>query len=87
MEKREIKFSSLSDAVCLIKKISESLSEDDPYYEDFRFFSAINCTTQSEYRQDLKTFLGQLLDTAVVVEKCEHQQDFSEDLKNLYDWL
>lgn len=87
MEKRKLKFSDLSDAVCLIRKVLESLDEDDPHYEDFRFFSAINCTTQSEYRQELKTFLGQILNENAVLGDDGDQEDFIKDLENLYDWL
>ena len=36
-----LEFSSLSDAVFLMQRIAETLSENDPYYEDFKFFSAI----------------------------------------------
>lgn len=89
MEEKRPEFSSLSDAVRLMQRITESLSETDQYYEDFRFFSAINCTTQSEYRQELKTFLEQVLsgNIPLLMEETGTHDDFAQSLEELYIWL
>ena len=82
-----MEFSSLSDAVRLMQRITESLNENDPYYEDFKFFSAINCTTQSEFRQELKTFFDQVLSSNIMLLISTPQEDFTQDLERLYNWL
>ena len=87
MNGEKLEFSSLSDAVRLMQRITESLNENDPYYEDFKFFSAINCTTQSEYRQELKTFLDQVLSSNIMLVISTPQEDFTQDLERLYNWL
>lgn len=53
-----LKFIDLSDVTQLMQKIVEAMDETDPFYADFKFFSAINYTTQSEYRQELKRRVG-----------------------------
>ena len=78
-----MKFIDLSDATRLMQKITETMDEEDQFYADFRFFSAINCTTQSEYRQELKKFLEEfVIENGLFVEG-----KFVEDLKALYCWL
>lgn len=87
MNGEKLEFSSLSDAVHLMQRITETLIENDPYYEDFKFFSAINCTTQSEFRQELKTFLDQVLSSNIMLVISTPQEDFTQDLERLYNWL
>ena len=52
-----MEFRDLSDACALMGEIAASLRPGAPCCEDFVFFSAVNCTTQSEYRQELKALL------------------------------
>ena len=54
-------FQDLRDACALMGEIAGSLSPEDIFYGDFKFFRAVNCTTQSEYREALKSFLESLL--------------------------
>lgn len=76
-------FIDLSDATLLMRKITENMDEEDPFYTDFKFFNAINYTTQSEYRQELKKFLKEfVIENGIFVE-----EKFIEDLKALYCWL
>ena len=46
-------FHDLTDVKLFIKEIAENVPEHWPYKADFDFFSSINCTTQSEYREEL----------------------------------
>lgn len=76
-------FIDLSDATLLMRKIAENMDEEDPFYTDFKFFSAINYTTQSEYRQELKKILKEfVIENGIFVE-----EKSIEDLKALYCWL
>ena len=78
-----MKFIDLSDATRLMQIITEAMDTEDPFYADFRFFSAINYTTQSEYRQELKKFLEEF----VIENRIFAEGQFIEDLKALYCWL
>ena len=49
-------FQDLMDVKVFMRGIAEKLPAHSPYKADFDFFSAINYTTQSEYRQELKSF-------------------------------
>ncbi len=56
----------LEEAKTLIGDIAAQMPEGSPYREDFAFFASINCTTQSEYREELKAFLERfILETAI----------------------
>lgn len=62
-----------------MRRIAETMDEENPFYTDFKFFSAINYTTQSEYRQELKKFLKEfVIQNGMFVE-----EKFIEDLKTL----
>lgn len=80
-------FSDLLDATHLMQEVVTILSEDDPTYKDFKFFSAINYTLQSEYRQELKTFLKQLLDGKAMPKILFQTENLAQDIKDLYHWL
>lgn len=78
-----MQFNDLSDVTQLMRKITETMDAEDLFYADFRFFNAINYTTQSEYRQELKKFLEKfVIENGIFAEK-----QFIEDLKALYCWL
>ena len=82
-ELNNLKFIDLLDVTQLMRRIAETMDEEDPFYTDFKFFSAINYTTQSEYRQELKKFLKEfVIENGMFVE-----EKFIEDLKALYCWL
>ena len=51
-ELNNLKFIDLSDVTQLMRRIAETMDEENPFYTDFKFFSAINYTIQSEYRQE-----------------------------------
>ena len=51
---------NLVDAKNIMGSVASLLPKSDPYNEDFQFFSSINCTTSSEYREELKSFLKTL---------------------------
>ena len=78
-----MEFVDLSDACALMGKIAASLRPGAPYREDFVFFSAVSCTTQSEYRQELKGVLKALLTDPVPVPL----RMFVPQLTDLYHWL
>lgn len=73
-----MKFIDLSDATRLMRIITEAMDTEDPFYADFRFFSAVNYTTQSE-----KKFLEEF----VIENRIFVEGQFIEDLKALYCWL
>lgn len=80
-------FIDLLDATHLMQKVVETLSEDDPAYQDFKFFSAINYTTQSEYRQELKEFLKQLINGKAMPKNLLQTDNLAQDIEDLYHWL
>lgn len=78
-----MEFRDLSDACALMGEIAASLRPGAPCCEDFVFFSAVNCTTQLEYRQELKGFLKALLTSPVPAPL----RKFVPRLTELYRWL
>lgn len=78
-----MEFRVLSDACALMGEIAASLRPGAAYREDFVLFSAVNCTTQSEDRQELKGFLKALLTDPVPVPL----RKFVPQLTDLYRWL
>ena len=77
-----MEFKDLSDACALMGEIAASLRPGAPCCEDFVLFSAVNCTTQSEDRQELKGFLKALLTDPVPVPL----RMFVPQLTDLYRW-
>lgn len=78
-------FHDLTDACALMGEIAAALGPEAPYYGDFRFFGAVNCTTQSEYRQELKNFLAPLLAGPAPVPAV--LRPYAQPLTDLYRWL
>ena len=70
-----------------IREIAEQLPAYVPYQDDFAFFSDINCTTTSEYCQELKRFLEAFISgNAVLFMPGTVKFDYPKLVK-LYDWL
>ena len=55
-----------------VQKITETLDKKNERYDDFKWFSAINYTTQAEYCGELKLFLEDIWKN-VEVECCRPQ--------------
>ena len=73
----------LTDAAALMGELADLLPSGSPLRDDFQFFRAINCTTQSEYRQMLRDFLSSLLGDPLP----PPLRDFTSRLTRLYRWL
>ena len=58
---------NLMDVKAFMRGIAEKLPAHSPYKADFDFFSAINYTTQSEYRQELKSFLETIVSGTAIL--------------------
>ena len=71
-------FHDLTDVKLFIKEIAEN---------DFDFFSSINCTTQSEYREELKCFLEVFVFDSSVDSMSDIIKSVYPKLVELYDWL
>lgn len=80
-------FHDLTDAKNIMSSVAERLSENDPYYEDFRFFSANNCTTSSEYREKLKSFLEKFIIDHGIFSMPDNAGEMYPLLVKLYGWL
>lgn len=80
-------FHDLAEVKNIMGSVAERPSEDDPYYEDFRFFSAINCTTGSEYREELKSFLEGFIIGHGIFSLPEQVAEPYPLLVKLYRWL
>ena len=80
-------FRDLADAKKFIGDISKCLPKNFLYYEDFVFFSSINCTTQSEYREELKAFLERFISEIDILSMPDKIKVMYPQLVKLYDWL
>ena len=80
-------FHDLTDVKLFIKEIAENVPEHWPYKADFDFFSSINCTTQSEYREELKHFLEVFVFDPSAESMPNIIKTVYPKLVELYDWL
>lgn len=80
-------FQDLTDVKSFIKDIAEHLPTHSPYRGDFEFFSSINCTTQSEYRHELKSFLEVFIAENTILTMPDTVRLCYSRLLKLYDWL
>ena len=80
-------FRDLTDVKLFIREIAENMPAHLPYKEDFDFFSSINFTTQSEYRQELKHFLEVFVFDPSVDSMPNIIKMVYPKLVELYDWL
>lgn len=80
-------FQSLTDVTIFIKEIAERMPAQSPYQADFVFFSSINFTTQSEYRQELKRFLETFITETAIPSMPDTVKNVYPKLVKLYDWL
>lgn len=80
-------FDNLMDAKNIMASVTKLLSVNDPYYEDFQFFSSINCTTSSEYREELKTFLEKFIISHAILSMPDNIEELYPLLVKLYGWL
>lgn len=82
-----MEFENLVDAKQLMRRIENLLPHDNRYYQDFSFFSNINFTTSSEYREELKEFLENFIIEGGVTFLTEEAVKFYPNLVKLYGWL
>ena len=80
-------FRDLTDVKLFIREIAENMSAHLSYKADFDFFSSVNCTTQSEYRGELKHFLEVFLFAPSVDSMPDIIKTVYPKLVELYDWL
>lgn len=80
-------FRDLIDVKLFIREIAENMPAHFPYKADFDFFSSINCTTQSEYREELKKFLEAFVLDPSVDSMPDVIKTVYPKLVELYDWL
>lgn len=80
-------FHDLSVAKTLMCEIAEKLPAHSPYKADFDFFSAINYTTQSEYRQELKSFLETIVSGTAILTMPDPVKEAYPQIVKLYGWL
>ena len=80
-----MEFRDLNDAKALMGEAADLLGPEERYYDDFRFFRAINCTTQAEYREELKHFLESFRGERTLLPPAI--QTLYPRLMALYDWL
>ena len=80
-------FNNLVDAKNIMGSVAKLLPKNDPYYEDFQFFSTINCTTSSEYREELKLFLENFIISHTILSMPENVKEIYQLLVKLYGWL
>lgn len=80
-------FNDLMDAKDIMGSVVKLLSVNDPYYKDFQFFSAINCTTLSEYREELKSFLEKFIISHAIFSMPDSVEEIYPLLVKLYGWL
>lgn len=80
-------FQNLMDVKAFMRGIAEKLPAHSPYKADFDFFSAINYTTQSEYRQELKSFLGTIVSGTAILTMPDPVKEAYPQLVKLYGWL
>lgn len=82
-----MEFENLIDAKQLMQCIVNLLPYDNRYYQDFSFFSNINFTTSSEYREELKGFLENFIIEGGVTFLPEEAVKLYPNLVKLYSWL
>lgn len=80
-------FNNLVDAKKIMGSVTKLLPIDNPYYEDFQFFSSINCTTSSEYREELKSFLEKFIINHAILSMPDNVMNIYPLLVKLYGWL
>lgn len=80
-------FNDLMDAKDIMGSVAKLLSANDPYYEDFQFFSSIRCTTSSEYREELKSFLEKFIISHAIFSMPNNVEEIYPLLVKLYGWL
>ena len=80
-------FNDLMDAKDIMGSVTKLLSVNDPYYEDFQFFSSANCTTLSEYREELKSFLEKFIISHAIFSMPDNVEEMYPLLVKLYGWL
>lgn len=80
-------FQDLTDAKTFISEIAEQVPARSPYRDDFVFFSSINYTTTSEYRQELKKFLEAFISETAILSMPDAVKAVYPKLVRLYDWL
>ena len=80
-------FSNLGEAKNIINSVAKLLPKNNPYYEDFQFFSSNNCTTSSEYREELKSFLEKFIIDYAILSMPENVKEIYPLLVKLYGWL
>lgn len=80
-------FQNLMDVKAFMRGIAEKLPAHSPYKADFDFFSAINYTTQSEYRQELKSFLETIVSGTAILTMPDPVKEAYPQLVKLYGWL
>ena len=78
---------NLVDAKNIMGSVASLLPKNDPYNEDFQFFSSINCTTSSEYREELKSFLESFIIDHAILSMPENVKEIYPLLVKLYGWL
>jgi len=80
-------FHDLTDVKLFIRELAENMPAHLPYKTEFDFFSSINCTTQSEYREELKKFLEVFVFDPSVDSMPDMIKTVYPKLVELYDWL
>ena len=80
-------FRDLTDVKLFMREIAENIPAHSPYKADFDFFSSINYTTQSEYREELKKFLEVFVFDPSVDSMPDIIKTVHPELVKLYNWL
>ena len=80
-------FHDLTDVKLFIRELAENMPAHLPYKTEFDFFSSINCTTQSEYRHELKSFLEVFIAENAILTMPDTVRLCYSRLLKLYDWL
>lgn len=80
-------FHDITDVKLFIRELAENMPAHLHYKTEFDFFSSINYTTQSEYREELKKFLEVFVFDPSVDSMPDMIKTVYPKLVELYDWL